>query len=215
MPDAILGVDLGLRRDWTAVVVLTRDLPEGQRRHRYDVIHLERGRWELPLVVDRVREVRAEAQAQLGGDGVWVVIDWTGVGVFAAGLFRDAGLHPVPLCITGGHKANFRYRRMQFSPTPSTTRAEGTVPKRELVSVLQVLVETGRLRFAADLPDLDVLVRELGNFRAKINLSGHDTYEAWREGDHDDTVLATALACWFGERALPAMTPRRLVARVS
>ena len=31
------------------------------------------------------------------------------------------------------------------------------------------------------------------------------TYEAWREGDHDDTVLATALACWFAERMLPGI----------
>jgi hypothetical protein len=30
-----------------------------------------------------------------------------------------------------------------------------------------------------------------------VNIStAHDSYEAWREGDHDDLVLATALACW-------------------
>jgi len=37
----------------------------------------------------------------------------------------------------------------------------------------------------------------------KINLAtGHDSYEAWREGDHDDLVLAVAMACWTGERYL-------------
>jgi len=31
----------------------------------------------------------------------------------------------------------------------------------------------------------------------KINLkTAHDSYEHWRETDHDDLVLATALACW-------------------
>lgn len=31
----------------------------------------------------------------------------------------------------------------------------------------------------------------------KVNVStGHDSYEAWREGDHDDLVLAAALAAW-------------------
>jgi len=28
----------------------------------------------------------------------------------------------------------------------------------------------------------------------------HVSYGAWREGTHDDLVLATALACWAGER---------------
>jgi hypothetical protein len=28
----------------------------------------------------------------------------------------------------------------------------------------------------------------------------HETHEAWREGDHDDLVLAVAMACWCGER---------------
>ncbi|MEJ7861626.1 MAG: hypothetical protein WKF90_08310 [Pyrinomonadaceae bacterium] len=30
----------------------------------------------------------------------------------------------------------------------------------------------------------------------KINDSAHDTYGAWREGTHDDLVLAAALALW-------------------
>ena len=59
-----------------------------------------------------------------------------------------------------------------------------------------------------------MLVRELENFRAKITPAGRDTYEAWREGDHDDTVLATALACWFGERALPRIAGAGATVRV-
>jgi hypothetical protein len=30
----------------------------------------------------------------------------------------------------------------------------------------------------------------------------HDSYEAWREGDHDDLVLSVALSCRAGERFL-------------
>jgi len=29
--------------------------------------------------------------------------------------------------------------------------------------------------------------------------TAHDAYSAWREGQHDDVVLARALACWWGE----------------
>ena len=30
-------------------------------------------------------------------------------------------------------------------------------------------------------------------------MMGHDSYEAWREKDHDDLVLATSLAVWMRE----------------
>ena len=39
----------------------------------------------------------------------------------------------------------------------------------------------------------------------KITLAGNDTYEAWRESDHDDLVLAAALATWFGEKRSPSI----------
>jgi hypothetical protein len=34
----------------------------------------------------------------------------------------------------------------------------------------------------------------------KIDLTtGHDSYGQWREGQHDDLVLAVALATWWAE----------------
>jgi hypothetical protein len=45
------------------------------------------------------------------------------------------------------------------------------------------------VKVADALPSQDVLVKETLNFRMKINIStAHDSYEAWREGDHDDLV---------------------------
>jgi len=46
------------------------------------------------------------------------------------------------------------------------------------------------------LPLAEVLKREMLMFRAKTLPSGGDSYEAARERDHDDVVLAVALACW-------------------
>jgi hypothetical protein len=38
-------------------------------------------------------------------------------------------------------------------------------------------------------------------FKVEITKSGHDTYgNDWRENEHDDLVLAVALAAWAGER---------------
>jgi hypothetical protein len=64
----------------------------------------------------------------------------------------------------------------------------------------QVLFQTEKLKIADELPDVKTLIEELINFKVKISTSGHDSYEAWREGQHDDMVLSLAIGCWFGEK---------------
>jgi hypothetical protein len=95
-----------------------------------------------------------------------------------------------PILITGGHKATWE-------------AGVWHVPKKELASVLQVLLQLGRLKIAKELPEAQALVRELENFKVKITIAANETFGGWREGDHDDLVLAVALACWLGEN-----TPR-------
>jgi hypothetical protein len=75
------------------------------------------------------------------------------------------------------------------------------VPKKELVSTLQVLLQARRIRVAPSLPGAQTLVRELQNFKKKFPAVS-DPFEAWREGPHDDLVLAVAIAAWLGERGL-------------
>ncbi|MBA3951633.1 MAG: hypothetical protein H0X57_07115 [Rubrobacter sp.] len=71
------------------------------------------------------------------------------------------------------------------------------------MSAALVLMQNERLKIAEALELKETLVRELLAFRVKINIAtAHDSYEAWREGDHDDLVLSVALACWAGERFL-------------
>jgi hypothetical protein len=53
---------------------------------------------------------------------------------------------------------------------------------------------------ASGLAESKVLVEELRNMRVKVSLNGHESYEHWRSGDHDDLVLAVALACWQARR---------------
>jgi hypothetical protein len=88
------------------------------------------------------------------------------------------------------------------------------VPKRDLVTVTQVLLQNGRLRVAAGLPEAETLKRELLNFRVKIDpRTAHDSYEHWRESEHDDLVLAVSMAAWFRQywnRHLDAGLPDRL-----
>jgi hypothetical protein len=58
------------------------------------------------------------------------------------------------------------------------------------------MFETGELRIATRLREGETFVKELTNMRVKVSASGHESFAAWREGTHDDLVLAAALACW-------------------
>jgi hypothetical protein len=52
------------------------------------------------------------------------------------------------------------------------------------------------------IPFADVLINELRNFHVAVNIAtGHDSYEAWRDGDHYDLVFAVSLACWYAFEA--------------
>jgi hypothetical protein len=101
-----------------------------------------------------------------------------------ADLLRERDLTFRSVVITAGDKVNRE---------GSTYR----VPKRDLVSALEVSLQTGALRVAEGLVLWPALRQEMQNFRRKINLAtAHDSYEHWRESDHDDLVLAVCLACW-------------------
>src|SRR5262249_5200755 len=91
-----------------------------------------------------------------------------------------------PVLITGGHQV-------------TCEAGAWHVPKKELVSTLQVLLQNRRLKVAA-VPERDLLLKELQNFKVKITASANETFEAWRERDHDDLVLAVAIAAWVGEK---------------
>ncbi len=118
------------------------------------------------------------------------MIDSTGVGSAVTGLFTDANFaNPARFVeVVGGDVVSEEW------PTCK-------VPKRELVSTAQVLLQTDRLKIARGLPHAALLLRELVNFRFRIELkSSRETPELWREGPSDDLVLALATALWFAER---------------
>jgi hypothetical protein len=69
------------------------------------------------------------------------------------------------------------------------------VPELALVSRLQALMHTGRLRMPDSLPFAKTLRRELLDFRVTYTAVGNATFGA-REGAHDDPVLAVALAVY-------------------
>jgi len=194
MKDFLLGLDLGQAQDYTALTVVeqTDSGPErsasGEEPKSYHLRHVERFELGTPYP-NQVRRVAALMEREpLATEGVELVVDQTGAGRPVVDLFREADLDPIGVTITGGD-------------TSTRDGRNHRVPKKDLVSTVQALLQTGRLRFAEGLAMADVLREELQNFRAKISVdTGHASFEHWRDRDHDDVVLALALACWYGER---------------
>jgi hypothetical protein len=231
-PAYMIGIDLGKLRDYTAVAVMKQqahvtgysvgqevgfDLESGtltravpQTAYTYDLIHLTRWRErpyrdvipEVEKIIRDVRQAAYEEYVRMTGDGsvhggepvISLVLDRTGVGEGVAETLAEAGLNFASVVIHGG----------------DTTSRDGMmwrVPKRELVTTVELLFQDRRLRIPKSHPMAEILVSELRNFRAKTNLvTGHESFgagEEWRERSHDDTVLATSLACWFGETVDP------------
>ena len=106
-------------------------------------------------------------------------------------------------------KASVILRPIQITGGDQVTR-DGLitrVPKRDLVSAAQVALQSGKLQIAASLKESQTLIRELQNFKVKIDIdTAHDSYGVWREGAHDDLVLAVALALWVGKQQKPAVS---------
>jgi hypothetical protein len=185
------GLDLGQAQDYTALAILERPLilpttPMQDRVRSYAVRHLERFPLgtSYPEIVRRVTQI-VRRPALAGGA---LAVDATGVGRPVIDLFTAKGVRLNAINITSGHAV--------------TKADDGSwhVPKKVLVSTVQILLQSRRLRIAECLPDAVILAKEMQAFRVKITTSGNETFEAWRERDHDDLVLAVALAAWLGER---------------
>ncbi len=212
------GLDLGQAQDYTAIAIVERlEIPINRREvsrlrrtrdgsgllastrcviwdrleRRFLVRFLQRFRLgtSYPDIVARVTDL--VNRRSLRGR-TYLAVDSTGVGRPVVDMLRRARL-PAPLSeitITGGDQVNGDWHHYRL-------------PKRDLVSVIQVMLQERTLRIASTLAEAGTLTAELGNFEARISPRGHDTYGAaadWREGANDDLVLALAMACWLGSR---------------
>ena len=189
-----VGLDLGQSQDYTALSILER--LKNDKEYVYHVRHLERIRGApYPSIVDKTAKIMQSPGLKREAS---LVVDQTGVGAPVVDLFQQAGLKPIGVLIHGGDKASHEGESWR-------------VPKRDLVGVLQVLLQTGRLKVASKLKLGPVLSQEMLNFKVKIDpMTAHDSYSAWREEDHDDLVLSVALAAWWGEngpKEIPIVSP--------
>jgi hypothetical protein len=196
--DYFLGLDLGQASDYSALAILERtekmtDIvypdkpPRKEASWHFGCRFLKR--WPLGTAYTTVVAEIGELVRKPPLAKATLVVDATGVGRPVVDMFRKAQLPVtlVPVMITSGTKE-------------SNQDGYHHVPKMILVSTLQVLFQQRRLKILRALPETAALVRELQNYRVKITESANEVFEG-REGEHDDLIVATALAAWRGERS--------------
>jgi hypothetical protein len=176
-----IGLDLGQRRDPSAIAVV-------EKTRVMRVRHLERFRLGTlyPSVVERVREITQHRE--LAGNYA-LAVDGTGVGAPVVDMLRAArlGCDIAAVTITSGDRQR-------------QTGSVWNVPKRDLIAVVQVLLERDELKLARGLRELGALMRELTDVRSSAGIGGRVRLGADGCGEHDDLVIALALACWRAKR---------------
>ncbi len=191
------GIDIGQVNDWTTVAVIERikAVPRTGIHHahlgaaqieakaapvRLDLCHLER----IPLGTLYPQQVvlLADLLRQPVMDGVRTYLDMTGVGRPVLQMLKAAGAR------------NLQGISITAAQGEATRQPYGwSVGKTELVNGVQIELQNGRLGYGRTIPNVDKLVRELKEFRAKPTANGHMTFNA-REGQNDDLVLAVSYA---------------------
>ena len=128
--------------------------------------------------------------------GSVLALDYTGVGRPVYDMFVEAGLYPVGVLIHGGDRVNHEQGYSIYR-----------VPKRDLIGVLKILIQNQQanrypmMQIAKKLDLAETLKAEIHNLKVKIDpATAHDSYSAWREGDHDDLILSLGLAAWWGQQ---------------
>jgi hypothetical protein len=199
MKPFILSVDLGQLSDWTAISILEERLEKRAKRTPSDVrnetetiieskvyalryLHRPELRTPYDQIVDQVKSLMNTPALQDKAD---LIVDATGVGRPVVDMMVREGLKPIPITITGGKEVG------------KDDQGGFHVPKRDLASSLQVAFATQRIKIAKNLPLSEILMKEIQAFKVKITTAGNDTYEAWRESDHDDVVMSVAMGIWW------------------
>lgn len=187
-PSFIVSIDLGQANDFTAVAI--GEIVAGDP-YAVQIRHLQRFKLHTPYpeMVDAIGDLTKRVR-DLGR--TIMTVDATGVGRPVVDLFKKANLGVVIWPVTIATSAMGQARRDEYGMW--------TCPKKDLIGALVALAHGGQLAVSDRLPDAAVFKEELRNFRMKITADANLTYGAWRDGVHDDLVLAVALVAWAAQR---------------
>lgn len=201
-----IGLDLGQKRDHSAIVLVERPQVHAYLT-RPEKTLLVRLAERAPLgtsfaeIVDMTGYVAGVANQLMYQGGrrtqCCLAVDATGLGQPVVEMLRRAstgwvngGCQITAVTITGGDRQNTR----------SGEGGAMNVPKQDLIAGLQVALERRTLRFPAKMRESGTLKRELLDVRMMRRESGSVRFGAEGKGQHDDLVIALALAVWRAGR---------------
>ena len=176
-----VGLDLGQRRDYTALVVLEKSFVShwgeqwiqagvgdlGVTRLMVRAIERVRLGTPYPDIVDWVQSVVTHHELQ---KRVVLTVDNTGLGAPVVDLLRRAklGCPIMPVTITGGGAGTY---------DPKT----GSVSRNSLLTNLQIMIQQEKIEIARSCAQAEALERELRHLQLEGSTRGH----------HDDITVVT------------------------
>src|ERR687889_134558 len=184
MGSVTVGVDIGQRRDPTAIAVVEQEHRGSETHHT--VRHLER----LPLgspypaVAERVAAVVGGVHAATSGEAPTLYVDATGVGTPIVDVLRAASV---------GDLTQLKAVFFNHGDRRKVERGEVKLGKAWLVSRLQTLLQSGLLHLPRN-AEAEALGKELLDYEIRVTEDANDRYGAFRVGAHDDLVTALGLA---------------------
>ena len=186
----LIGVDIGQRRDPTAICVAERDRRRRDQRKEahYLIRHLERlpPGTLYPEIARRVSRVAAGVRRRCDRRPP-LYVNATGLGAPIVDLLKkeasDLG-RTVEVYFTHGDQ-----RTEERKPG----RRQVKLGKAFLVSRLQALLQTGRLHLPRT-AEAETLAEELLAFEIRVGEDANDRYGAFPVGTHDDLVTALGLS---------------------
>ena len=180
MNDYFVAVDLGQAQDPSTIAVAERAELRGdwdaaqfcwKKVVEVRVRMLERIPLGTPYPDVARRVVSVLESPRMAGGSRYLAVDATGVGRPVFDLLREARppARMLPVIVTGAGQQTY---------------SDGFyhVPKRDLISGLQVRFQQGRLRLANRLLYAAELLEELRSMETRVTRSGHEQFGAWADG---------------------------------
>ena len=185
----VIGVDIGQKRDPTAICVAEverREVADRTEIH-FNVRHLERLLLGTPYprVADRVGRITDQVRAR-AGESPAVFVDATGVGLPVVDLLREQIRNGKVVAVYFTHGD----RRTEAKEAGQLRVSLG---KAYLVSRLQALLQSARLHLPRT-RESQALTEELLDYEIRVDDNANDKYGAFKVGTHDDLVTALGLA---------------------
>lgn len=181
-----IGLSLGLKTEYSTLCVLEQSADQFRCRHLH--------RYEIGASAHEVLEDTQNIASKIYGTKI-LIIDRTGVGDSTIQIFKDSfwdDTLPVDHVVSCSLTAGVR-----------TVKNKGdwyNVPRRDIGSVLAVLMADKRIGIAQSLPNAELFQKELKNFTVARSKKVDENAFDWRNGKNDDLVLCVGVAAWYAGR---------------